>query len=168
MGNLITSNCVDNSEYVKMSNNLTNVVISLLALSGSALAVTDHEKELAIWFANRDQDTYGRGVVGFDLNEIPWTVAQFETEKRFLLNMIRRAQSKQDWSRHSYEPREDWAIDHLEMLYQMISRFPATCIDPQAAVNWQSCKPTEFILCPKHNVLHHLYGCVVCNDGDPI
>ncbi|GCF10136.1 hypothetical protein [Dictyobacter arantiisoli] len=96
MGNRITNECVESSESLKMSNGLTSVMISLLVLSGSALAEREHEKLLIVWFASRDQALSGMGTVGFDLNEIPWTAEQFEAEKHFLLAVIRRAQSMQD------------------------------------------------------------------------
>ena len=169
MGNRITNECVDASESLKMSNGLTSVVISLLVLSGSALAESEYEKLLIVWFASRDQALSGMGTVGFDLNEIPWTVEQFEAEKHFLLAVIRRAQSMQDWGRLCYEPREDWALTSLEKLSQMISHFPATCINPHTALDQQAeWRPVEFVLCPKHGALQHALGCVVCNDGDPI
>ena len=169
MGNRITNECVDASESLKMSNGLTSVVISLLVLSGSALAKSEREKLLIVWLANRDQALSGMGTVGFDLNEIPWTLEQFEAEKHFLLAVIRRAQSMQDWGRLCYKPREDWALASLEKLAQMISHFPATCINPSIALDQQvEWRPVEFVLCPKHGTLQHALGCVVCNDGDPI
>ena len=169
MGNRITSECVDASESLKMSNGLTSVVISLLVLSGSALAESEREKLLIVWFASHDQALSGMGTVGFDLNEIPWTFEQFEAEKRFLLGVIHRAQSMQDWGRLCYQPREDWALTCLEKLTQMISRFPMACINQEIARDQQAWwRPTEYILCPKHGVLQHALGCVVCNDGDPL
>jgi hypothetical protein len=149
-----------------MQNGLTGVVISLLALSGSALANSEREKDLIVWLASHDQAIFGRGVVGFDLSEIPWTIEQFGEEKNFLLNVIERAKSKQDWARLTYEPREDWVINSLDKLYQMIAHFGEKDIDVQAALSWQAERPTERIVCPKHNVLEHSYGCVVCNDED--
>jgi hypothetical protein len=152
-----------------MSNGLTSVVISLFLLSGSALAESEREKLLIVWFASRDQALSGLGTVGFDLNEIPWTVEQFEAEMHFLLAVIRRAQSMQDWGRLCYELREDWALARLEKLAQMISHFPVTCINPQIALDQPaSTMPAEFVLCPKHGALQHAMGCVVCNDDDPI
>ena len=169
MANHITHKCVDASESLMMSNGLTSVVVSLLVLSGSALAESEREKLLIVWFASRDQALSGMGTVGFDLNEIPWTAEQFEAEKHFLLAVIRRAQSMQDWGRLCYEPREDWALTRLEKLAQMISHFPVTCINQEIALEQQAWwRPAEFVLCPKHGALQHAMGCVVCNDGDPI
>jgi hypothetical protein len=169
MGNFITNKCVDASESLKMSNGLTSVVISLLVLSGSSLAESDHEKMLMVWFASRDQALSGMGTVGFDLNEVPWTVEQFEAEKRFLLAVICRAQSMQDWGRLGYEPRADWALARLEKLAQMIRHFPMTCINPQIALDHQAeWRQDEWVLCPKHGTLQHALGCVICNDDDLI
>ncbi len=169
MGNHITNECVDPSESLKMSNGLTSVVISLLVLSGSALAQSECEKRLIVWFASRDQALSGGGTMSFDLNEIPWTVEQFEAEKHFLLAVIRRAQSMQDWGRLCYEPRKDWALASLEKLAQMISHFPMTCISQEIALDQQAWwRPEAYVLCPKHGALQHALGCVVCNDSDPI
>ena len=169
MGNRITNKCVDASESLKMSNGLTSVVLTLLVLSGSALAGSEREKLLIVWFASHDQDLSGIGTVGFDLNEIPWTVEQFETEKHFLLAVIRRAQSRQDWGRLCNEPREDWALASLEQLAHMISHFPVTCINQEIALDQQAWwRPAELVLCPKHSALQHALGCVVCHVGDPI
>jgi hypothetical protein len=164
MANIITNKHWNTSEVLPMRNGLTSVVISLLALNGSALAATDAEKELVVWLASHDQNCFGIGAVGFDLSDIPWTTERFEAEKSFLLNVIRRAKSKQDWVLLRYEPREDWVYDCLEMLHQMISHFFKEYINPRSALNWQVKKPATFIVCQKHGVLHHLNGCVVCND----
>lgn len=169
MGNRITSEGVEASEAVKMSNGLTSVVLSLLALSGSALAQSEREKLLIVWFASHDQSLSGPGTVGFDLNEIPWSVEQFEAEKHFLLAVIRRAQSMQDWDRLKYEPREEWVLACLEKLAHMISQFPVTCIKQEIALDHQAWwRPTTWLLCPTHGVLHHPQGCIMCNDGDPM
>ena len=166
MANSITNRNHDVTEHLSMQNGLTSVVISLLVLSGSALTNNGWEEDLVVWLASHDQAIFGRGVVGFDLSEIPWNVEQFEAEKSFLLKVIERAKSKQDWARLTYEPREDWVINSLDKLYQMVAHFSEKDIDVQSALSWQAEKPTERIVCPKHNVLEHRYGCVVCNDED--
>lgn len=166
MANSITNRNHDSTKYLSMQNGLTSVVLSLLALSGSALASNEREKDLIVWLASHDQAIFGRGVVGFDLSEIPWTVEQFEAEKSFLLKVIGRAKSQQDWARLTYKPREDWVINALDKLYQMVAHLSEKDIDLQAALSWQAEKPTERIVCPKHNVLEHWYGCVVCNDEE--
>ena len=164
MANVITNKHWHTPEVLRMRNGLTSVVIALLALSGSALAATDAEKDIVVWLASRDQHIFGLGAVDFDLSDIPWTAEQFEAEKSFLLKVIRRAQSKQDWGMLEYEPREDWAIDSLETLYRMVSHFFQEYIDPDSALNWQTEKPTMYSVCQKHGVLHHRSGCVICND----
>ncbi len=165
MANHITNKYADTKEVLAMRNGLTDVVMSLLALSGSALARTNDEKDIVVWLASRDQHSFGLGAVGFDLSAIPWQAEKFETEKAFLLNVIRRAQSKQDWHMLGYEPREDWVYDSLETLYQMVSHFCKEYINPASARKWQENKPATYVICQKHGVLHHWNGCIVCNGG---
>lgn len=57
--------------------------IEVLVISGSILAGTNREKELIIWLAQRDQSVVGIGTVGFDIDEMPWTVNSFASEKDF-------------------------------------------------------------------------------------
>jgi len=111
------------SDSLKMNNGLTSVVLSVLALSGSALARTEREKDLVTWLATRDQAIYGIGTVGFDLSEIPWTHEQFEAEKHFVLKMIDAARTKLHWELLSYQPHEEWVMQRLEKLAGMIEHF---------------------------------------------
>lgn len=64
-------------EPIGMSNGLTSVFIEVLAISGSILAKTNREKEMIIWLAQRDQSVVGIGTVGFDIDEMPWTIDSF-------------------------------------------------------------------------------------------
>ena len=64
----------------------------------------------------------------------------------------------------NYEPREDWVHDSLETLYRMVSNFFKEYINPASVLKWQKNKPETYIVCQKHGVLHHRYGCIVCND----
>lgn len=68
-------------ELIGMSNGLTSVFIEVLAISGSILAKTNREKEMIIWLAQRDQSAVGIGTVGFDIDEMPWTIDSFQNEK---------------------------------------------------------------------------------------
>ncbi|MGG3507727.1 hypothetical protein ABES58_19860 [Paenibacillus lautus] len=61
-------------DSLHMSNGLTSVFIEVLAISGSQLAKTNRERELIIWLAQRDQAIVGIGTVGFDIDEMPWTM----------------------------------------------------------------------------------------------
>ncbi|MGG1942855.1 hypothetical protein ABFY57_24575 [Paenibacillus polymyxa] len=84
-------------EPIGMSNGLTSVFIEVLAISGSVLAKTNREKELIIWLAQRDQSVVGIGTVGFDIDEMPWTIGSFESEKDFILDTISNAADGLGW-----------------------------------------------------------------------
>jgi len=88
MGNRITSKRNNDPVSVKMNSGLTDAVLCILAVRGSALASTEREKNMMVCFASHDQSVYGRGAVGFDLSDLPWHVESFEAEKQFLLKVI--------------------------------------------------------------------------------
>ena len=58
--------------YIKMSNGLTDVFIEVIGISGSFLASEDFEKTMIIWILEKDQDSLGRGTIGFDVCEMLW------------------------------------------------------------------------------------------------
>ncbi|WP_235332709.1 hypothetical protein [Paenibacillus polymyxa] len=89
-------------EPIGMSNGLTSVFIEVLVISGSVLAKTNREKELIIWLAQRDQSVVGIGAVGFDIDEMPWTIDSFESEKDFILDTISNAADGLGWEKLSY------------------------------------------------------------------
>src|SRR4051794_11236394 len=91
-------------DCLKMSNGLTAAFIDALVLAGSALAATERAKELIVWLAGHDQSISGLGIVGFDISDIPWTVAGFASERAFLLRVIEAAQSGLGWDRLDYQP----------------------------------------------------------------
>lgn len=168
MGNRITSTASGDTVFVKMNNNLTGVVLSLLAITGTALAATEREEELVVWLASRDQAIYGRGAVGFDLSDLPWTVEQFEAEKRFLLNVVAATRAQTYWSRLGYEITDwvvtSWIMPRLETLEQMLERFPKAAIKPEIRAQWLQIRPTERLQCPRHTVFLNHIGCLVCHD----
>jgi hypothetical protein len=61
MGNRITSKRNNDPVSVKMNNGLTDAVLCILAVRGSALASTEREKNMMVCFASHDQSAYGRG-----------------------------------------------------------------------------------------------------------
>ena len=62
---------LNNKDSMSMSNGCTDVFLTTIGLSGSRLAVTDGEKRLILWLLERDQWVWGRGIVGFNLAEMP-------------------------------------------------------------------------------------------------
>lgn len=157
------------TEELRLSNGLTNVFLNVLILSGSRLAVSDHERRLIVWFAEKDQSKCGMGTVGFDLGEMPWDPAHFAESKAFMLNVIRAAEDKLGWETLDYSPNE-MLLPALRQFFEMMSSFTAADIIPGALEEWlASADDNDPILCGfpkcgKHDALLGCYGCQICNN----
>jgi hypothetical protein len=154
-----------------MSNGLTSVFLSVLLLNGSALAISDREKELVAWLAGHDQAIRGLGTVGFDLSEIPWS-EDCDREKAFLIRVIDDAKSKRLWERLDYEPHFA-VLGALDQFRRMIDVFRKEDLEPSACQQWSQSRPRQFLKCPEHGVyltswsedgMFDECSCLLCND----
>ena len=165
MSNLITYDAHPSLGSIRMSNGLTSVFISVLALAASAHATHDRERLWAVWLAAHDQGVFGRGIVGFDLSEMPWTLETFDADKQFLLRVIEAAQARNGWERLDYQPNEDWVISRLEQFRRLVEAFQPEHRCLNAEQIWPFVPPPPvFERCPVHQVYLHALGCVICND----
>ena len=166
MANLITYREGVNVPPLQMSNGLTSVFVSVLSLAASALAETDHQRELAVWIASRDQAVYGLGLVGFDLADLPWSKSKFAEDQAFLLRVIEAAKAKVGWEHLDYSPNEAWLFDCLDYFAEMVRAFSVEHALVEEERIWPfGGKPESFRLCTKHHVYLHNMGCVLCNGG---
>ncbi len=165
MGNSVSYSRRPDLPSLEMSNGHTSVFISTLSLAASRVALTMHEKELAVWFASRDQWLFGSGMVGFDLSEIPWSVPTFQEDKAFILRMIEAAKAKSGWDRLSYSPNEERIMPSYEEFAVLINAFvPEDIVIPEGE-SWSDEMPDPLVLCERHGVYQHDAGCVVCHDS---
>ncbi len=166
MGNHIAYRQRPDLEPVRMSNSLTSVFLSVLSLAASALAQTDRERELAVWFASHDQNVFGVGMVGFDVGGLPWCAEAFAADRDFVLRAVAAAKAKTGWSRLGYEPHEDWVLGRLEGFERLVSAFDIRDAETKAnGYSWGfGDRPGCFELCPEHAVYLHSAGCILCND----
>lgn len=79
MGNYIFNR--SNNLDFGMSNGGLTVFLTVLGLSGTLSANTKKEKELILWLMEHDIEVRGLGNGGFDVEDIPWDVINFEIEK---------------------------------------------------------------------------------------
>lgn len=163
MGNAITYKAQPNIESIKMSNGLTSVFIDVLSLASSALSKSDRQRELAAWFASRDQSIFGSGVVGFDISELPWQTATFNADQDFILRSIDATAEKTGWERLDYEPREDWVSSCLNKFRLMVQAFVFEDARNLESAAWLGGYPSSVTLCPIHQVYKYELGCVLCN-----
>lgn len=159
-------------DSISMSNGLTSVLIEVLVISGSIIAESNRERELIIWLAQRDQSVVGIGTVGFDIDEMPWTLDHFISEKEFLVRTITAATRGMGWDRLSYKPRKDWVIDKLDHFKTMIDAFNRQFISMNHYFEWSKIDeddenptiPYGYPKCEKHLVYLSCHGCILCNN----
>jgi hypothetical protein len=148
-----------------MSNSLTGLLMDILSLNVSHLAKTDAEIDFAIWLNSHDPNL-GGGNASFDISELPWSVENFEAEKRFLLRVVDSAKAKHYWNLLGYEPREETALELLEKFEVLINDFTKEFVGRHP--NWV--KPVPMPIqrekCSVHGVYLSVYGCVICNGMD--
>lgn len=163
MSNTISYDARPDIPDMHMSNGLTAVFFSVLALAASALATDDHERGIAAWFAARDQSIFGLGIVGFDVSELPWSRERLEADRAFMVRAVDAAQARTGWERLDYQPREDWLFASLDQFRGMIAAFDAAHIAAPDTL-WLGARPERFAQCVLHRTYLHAYGCIVCND----
>lgn len=162
MANVVTYEARPDIPCIRMSNGLTSVFVSVLALGASELAKTDRQREFAVWFASHDQ-MYGLGTAGFDVSELPWLLDTFSSDREFVLQGIRAAKARVGWERLGYEPHE-WVQHRLDQFRAMVEAFSIEHAAGSEAAAWRYGRPTRLVLCPVHRVYQHEHGCVLCND----
>lgn len=175
MGNVISFNSTVSDDSLSMSNGLTDVLIDYLLISGSELAVSESEKRMIVFLAEKQQTVIGIGNVDFDITEMPWQAFSFEADKAFLLKVIDYAHSlsfqKNIWDKLGYEPNRehiDYALNGFETL---IKRMTVNDIDENNLQEWLSDSKQDdpvhcgYPKCHKHGVIMSCWGCKLCNDG---
>lgn len=163
MSNTISNNRFNRSNYLKLSNGATDVLIDILVLSGSSLAQTRWQKELIIFLSLNDQEIKGQGCVGFDISDLGWEIDNFEDQKKFLLKVIDNALKKTNWKMLNYEPEEKIIFSNLRELKEMIVNYSTELVEPSDILTWNKAfTEMEFKKCDKHKVYMHPFGCKIC------
>lgn len=104
-----------------LSNGATDVFLSVLQFALSDLADDPWRRALAQWVAWHDQTLVGRGVVGFDLEDVHWDPAEFASQKAFLLQVIDFAATRHRWSELCYDPPH--AVAYLQRYREVVAAF---------------------------------------------
>lgn len=177
MGNIISfdEKVSVGDDSLAMSNELTDVFIDYLILSGSQLAISESEKRMVVFLAEKQQAIVGMGTIGFEIIEMPWKSDSFENDKAFILYMIQHARAlsleQSVWEQLGYKPNQkllEYALNCFEIL---IKRMTINYIDEKNLLEWLSASEiadpinSGFPKCPKHKVLLSFLGCKFCNDG---
>lgn len=157
MGNMFTAQNLGLD--VSMSNGSTRVFFDVMALSGSATAVTPWQQCLAVHFC--DSERHCSGCSGFDLAEVPWT-GDHPAEKECFLQLLDRAIHRHGWDRLHYDPPlvRDQLLDFRLMLAAFTPR--------ETTGSWMGdwTRPPqvhEVDRCVRHQVFQGEFGCRLCD-----
>ncbi len=105
------------------------------------------------------------GTVGFDIVEMPWTRAFFDTDKAFLLRTIEHAKTYDNWDILNYEPSKAHLLYALEGLEKLVKRLSVDKVDEQNYLEWAE----DFgciSICDIHGIIQHKeFGCKLCNEA---
>lgn len=172
MGNRIYFKEVTKDNFsLKMSNGLTDVLLDGLLIGGSELARTESQKRLIVFLAEKQQTVVGLGTVGFDIIEMPWQTETFDTDKKFMLEVINYVRREKWWQNLGYIPLPDhieYAVNGFETL---IDRMTVNDVDEDNLNEWIfEADSNDPIFCgcpkcPKHGLILSALGCKFCNDG---
>ena len=139
---------------IYLSNMGTTALLIMLVLSGTAIAGTEGEKNLVVFLAERDQTYRGLGVVGFDLNEMPWDRDAFEDQVRFMIRVVDGALARTNWDKvQNFTPNIEQYAPLLESLKSMLSDLRLVDIEIS---EWAP--PAEYIICDDHPALMYDLG----------
>lgn len=155
---------------VVYSNGAISVLMTMIGLSGSALAEEWYEKDLIVWLMEKDQSAIGLGMAGFDVTELPWHKAYFAEQKEFLCKTLQSVKNSFGLDRLDYMPNKEW-LSKIEMLQKMLEQMVWEDVNYDIIQEWyEVCDYTEpmkngYPVCEKHGILLSVYGCIACNDA---
>ncbi|MCQ2416500.1 MAG: hypothetical protein MJ071_01655 [Oscillospiraceae bacterium] len=155
-------------ETVSISDQGTNVLISVLLLAGTHLAETDSQKRLIVWLAEHDRKI-GSGMIGFCLAEMPWNAETFETDRQFMVRVVDAASRKTDWDKLNYVPNEPNLRPILGWFRKGFSRLRKEDVNENVLAVWldnldeEDPGFCEFPKCRRHGIFETWVGCQICN-----
>jgi len=165
MANIFTNEKV-NEEHFWMSNGLTSVFIETFCLAGVENANEGFEKDLLIWFGQRDWALMGLGITGFDISEIIWDAGNFDKQKAFIIAVIEGVFQEKNWNLLGYTPNREWLFEKLVVFKKMIEDYMSTHIVKEAQYEIFEFNEgvKKYDTCEVHKIYKHLGGCVICNN----
>jgi len=157
---------------ITVSDAGTDVLISVLALAGSALAETESQKRLIVWISEHDRKI-GAGTIGFCVADLPWDAASFEADRQFMVRVCDEASRHTGWETLPYTPNEKNLFPILGWFRKCFARLKAEDTDPFQLADWlDDMEPDDPVLCgfprcAQHGTLLTCLGCQVCHAGRP-
>lgn len=154
------------------SNGCTDVLLTVIGLSGSRLARTDNERNMIVWLMMKDQSAVGMGTVSFEITEMPWEKLCFEKQKQFMLRTLTGIREKTGWETLDYIPNEKIIFDRVDILIDMFQSVQMEDVDEKNTREWiedigdieNGPIQINYPICKKHGIYKSIFGCIACND----
>lgn len=153
-----------------MSNGGMSMFINILCLSGGRLAVTDSQRRLMVFFAEKNQGAIGLGNVGFDIVEMPWDKATFDEDKAFMLKVTEGAKNRLGWETLGYQPNEEFVAEYTAKFAKLIDHMTIDDINEDELREWLAGADEndpvnqDYPKCTIHDAYISCYGCQICTD----
>lgn len=149
------------NEQLDISNSGLRVLSDILALAMSDGAKSDQQRDFAIELLHSmDQFIVGTGGAYIDVRMLPWG-DDFRVQQEFLLAAIDKAHEQHRWMDLPYGPSPERAQSNLQDLRKIITNLQESDSSPEPYERVE-----RYRLCPTHNVLEHVYGCVICHNNE--
>jgi len=155
-------------EKISVSDAGTDALIAVLALAGSALAVSDCQKRLIVWLSEHDR-RLGTGYLGFAIADMPWEPETFPQDRAFMVRVVDAASERRGWETLAFPPDEMQLRPILGWFRKRFVRLKLEDISPDARADWlddmDEDDPTRcgFPRCERHGALLTYLGCQVCH-----
>jgi hypothetical protein len=153
---------------IRLGNLITQTLLEILVLSGTAYAMTVTEKNLIVFIAERDQTYQGGGVAGFDINDMPWLCGDtFADQVNFMVGVVDGAIAQTNWDKlDDLSPRLELFLPVLEDLKKMFAQLEMRDVGRFFGVgDWRP--PEQYIVCQSHHMLKYQtkdgYHCIYRN-----
>ena len=163
VGNCFRVDDTPGGPELHLSNGGTDVLFDVVTLAGCHLAGSVWEQHLILMFATWHRSD--RGMSGFDLVELPWTVDQ-PAEKAFFVAVLDLAAGRYRWDELGYDP--PYAKDSVSSYRDMVAGFtprPASTGAGPDGTDWSvPPDPDDLRPCERHGL--YVGGYPGCRLGD--
>lgn len=157
------------NKKILLSDTLAEVIYKGIVITGSYHAQTNWEKDILMWFSEKNPRLSGAGMAGFDVTTMGWSLQEFETQKEFLVKVITQVKQHKSWNNYNYRVADEEVENEVEALLELFSSLEKEQVKEDAiTLNFKPEVPGLYRYCEKHIVIENAspaelkQNCIVC------